>query len=82
VKIIFDISVNFKETLIKIINDFFESIGIKPILGTTLIFCLLLLSSFNKIKVWNTLSKGKKQFIIIGGVGLVISLTFYLMDIF
>jgi hypothetical protein len=67
---------NLKETLIEFVNEIFKNFGIEPILGTTLLFFLIVLPTAKKIKVWDTLSRGEKQFIIIGWVGLLISIYF------
>lgn len=62
-----------RDYIIRNITDLFNSIGIYPLYGITLIFIIILLPSIKKLKDWNSVPKHLKEFYVLGWIiGLVL----------
>ena len=51
---------NFKDQLIKLLNNFFDYLGVDHLLGTLFLIFLLSLTTVNDIKNWKSVSKFRK----------------------
>jgi len=65
---------DFKKIIIKNLSDFFESIGITPLYGITLIFLLIISPTFKKLKNRDSVPKYLKEFYILGWISAFIAL--------
>jgi hypothetical protein len=55
----------YKDVIIKYVEEFFNSIDIDPLLGITVIYLLIILPSTKKLKEWDTVPKQLKDFYIL-----------------
>ncbi|HCY74782.1 MAG TPA: hypothetical protein DHV28_02590 [Ignavibacteriales bacterium] len=65
---------SLKESTIHFFNDIFENIGMDPLFGMTLLFIIMIVPTFGKLKVWGELPDYKKHFLIAGWIVALLSI--------
>lgn len=65
-----------KDYIQKFLNNFFNSLGITPIYGITLIYIIIILPSIKNIKVWDSMPKQSKELFILKWLAALIGIIF------
>jgi len=73
---------NLKESIIHFFKSIFEKIIMDPLFGMTLLFILIIVPTFGKLKVWGELPDYKKHFLITGWIVALLSIITLIISFF
>ncbi len=73
---------NLKESTIHFFNNIFEKMGMDPLFGMTLLFIIVIVPTFGKLKVWGELPDYQKHFLVSGWIVALLSIITLIISFF